>query len=305
MSNRQELMNKTLILTQTDPETDMMFNNWIRSGFHADILFKDIPKPLRLMRRIAINSTLPSYSMYKCWLKDSWVKDIKNYDIFIVHAGDWTRNIAGFIHSINKNARIIYWYWNLVNDLSSPTKVRDDKVEYWTFDKNDAQKYDMNLNIQYYTPIHIAQLNPEYDIYYVGHDHGRSKKINNFKKVAVNKGLKIKLDLIPDNGKLIPYSEVCKRISKSKAILEINQISQIGYTLRTMESLFFEKKLITDNLAAKDLKFYNSNNIFIWNTKNNDNLLEFMQRPYDNSVNKYKKEYDVYAWFNNFFTLDN
>lgn len=300
MQDRQERINKTLILTQTDPETDMMFKNWIQCGLHADILFNDIPKSLRAVRRVAINAKLPS-TFYGIWLRKSWVRDIMKYDTFIIHAGDWTRNIATFIHSINQNARIIYWYWNVVNPLSTPNKVRDKNVEFWTFDPNDANKYGMKLNIQYYSPIKVNHVKSSYDIYYVGHDRGRGDKVRKFENQVKSLGLTTRFDLIPDNGRLIPYEEVCGRILKSKAILEINQSVQVGYTLRTMESLFMEKKLITDNPLTKKLDFYNPNNIFIWDGKNTDEVPTFLKQEYDTSVNKFKAKYDIFAWFENFF----
>lgn len=36
--NLKELKLKTLILTQTDPLTDMMFRTWIKNGMNADII---------------------------------------------------------------------------------------------------------------------------------------------------------------------------------------------------------------------------------------------------------------------------
>ena len=42
--NLKELKLKTLILTQTDPLTDMMFRTWIKNGMNADIIFSPKPK---------------------------------------------------------------------------------------------------------------------------------------------------------------------------------------------------------------------------------------------------------------------
>lgn len=36
---------KTLILTQTDPNVDVMFKSWLKYGLHADVIFKNISKP--------------------------------------------------------------------------------------------------------------------------------------------------------------------------------------------------------------------------------------------------------------------
>ena len=62
-----------------------------------------------------------------------------------------------------------------------------------------------------------------------------------------------------------------------------------------------EKKLITDNPAIKEVSFYNPNNIFIWDGSNAKDIPNFLSTEYDTAVNKYKKDYDVFAWFDNFF----
>lgn len=50
--NLKELKLKTLILTQTDPLTDMMFRTWIKNGMNADIIFSPKPKIIRAIRRM-------------------------------------------------------------------------------------------------------------------------------------------------------------------------------------------------------------------------------------------------------------
>lgn len=290
---------KILILTQTNPQTDTMFKNWILNGLNADVIFKDIPKPFRLVRRIWMNFPLPFYSV---WLGE-WKNKLKDYDIVILHANDWSRHIPRFIHSINKKIRIIYWYWNPVTKLSLPQKVDDAQTELWSFDKHDVEKYGMKYNIQYYSYFNVKNVKKlpiNKDVYFIGHDKGRKSNIEDFESKLHSYGIKTKIQIIRSNSDFIPYSEVCQDIYTSRAILEFTQKGQTGYTLRALESLFFDRKLITDNKEILNEPFYNSNNIFVIGYNDFSEITQFLKKPYDKSVNKFKSKYDINAWLNNF-----
>lgn len=284
-------------MTQTNPSTDLVFQQWIKKGLNASILFKPLPKLLRLIRRIWLTYNFP-FSII--WL-NCWIKDIKKYDCFIVHASEMTGTVATWIHRFNPSARIIYWYWNPVNKYSNPSRVKDKSVEFWTFNNIDAQKYCMRTNIQYYSGLNVVKSKNKYDVYFIGHDKGRKEQINNIIFSLRKKSLICKVDLITPDKKNLPYKEVCKRISESKAILEINQSGQDGYTLRTMEALFFKKKLITNNINIKKEQFYFKDNIFILGIDSMKDICSFINKPYDKNADKYIKDHDINKWFNNFF----
>lgn len=289
--------NKILILTQTNPETDTMFKNWIYNGLNADVIFKDVPKPLRAIRRIWTNSLLPFLSI---WL-GNWVNDLKKYDVVILHASEWTSRLPKFIHKLKPSMRIIYWYWNPVNRLSSPYKVSDSNVEFWTFDSHDARKYHMKKNIQYYSGYSVRKASEiKWDVYFIGHDKGRGLYINDLKKKMSILGIKTNIKLI-SNSDFVPYYKVCEDIACSRAILEINQSGQAGYTLRALESLFFKKKLITNNKMIINEPFYCKENIFILGRDELASLTKFINSPYNDKFDNLRKEYDVNTWINNFF----
>ena len=120
---------------------------------------------------------------------------------------------------------------------------------------------------------------------------------------AEKRGLVCDINIIDEKRALsndIPYTEVQKKIINSKAILEVMQDGQNGYTLRTMESLFFSRKLITDNKAIMEAPFYNKNNIFVIDVDSIDYMTTFLNLPYDGSVRKYQNEFNLNQWFHNF-----
>lgn len=291
---------KTLILTQTDPNVDVMFKSWLKYGLHADVIFKNISKPLRAIRRV-VATNLPA-NFLAGWLND-WKNELDKYETIIIHTSELTNHLPEYIHRINPQIRIIYWYWNPVNNHTLPRLVTDSNVEFWTFDKGDQKKYHMKFNIQYYTgTTNIQKENVKYDVYFIGHDKGREKKINDILKKIKNAGLKYKVDILSDNSKrYIAYNIVKKRIMAAKAILEVNQKGQTGYTLRALESLFLEKKLITTNKSIVNENFYSSKNIFVVDSDDWGKLPSIITSPYDKTVNHFKNKYDINAWFSNFF----
>lgn len=78
---------KTLILTQTDPNVDVMFKSWLKYGLHADVIFKNISKPLRAIRRV-VATNLPA-NFLAGWLND-WKNELDKYETIIIHASEWT-----------------------------------------------------------------------------------------------------------------------------------------------------------------------------------------------------------------------
>lgn len=285
----------TLVLTQTaDKSSDMMFSAWLEYGLNADIIFKSYPKPIRAIRRLWADGYIPGASI---WYGD-WKSSMNDYETVIVHADERTRTVPGWIHKNYPNIRIIYWYWNPVNDKSLPSLTNTSGIELWSFDSNDCKKYEMKQNIQYYYTVrNLTQIKPEYDLYFIGHDKGRRDEIQRVTQYFKSLGYTSRVDLVGDDDQLIPYKEVQSRIAKSRAILEINQKGQSGYTLRTLESLFFNKKLITTNEAIYSEEFYRPENVFVLNK--DDDLKKFMETPVVD-VTEYKKKHDIDMWFWNF-----
>ncbi len=288
--------NKILILTETDKEIDPMFNAWLEAGYDADILFTPIQsKVLRAFRRLWLEGIIPGASIWY----NTWKKQLDNYNMIIIHASELTRTIPSWIRKQSPNMRVIYWYWNPVNPKSLPTLISDAKTECWSFDKADCKQYGMKQNIQYYYgDSYDITTTLEYDVYFVGHDKGRAKKLQDIKSDLDEQGITYKFDVIKESSPNIPYNTVRANIRKTKAILEINQAGQAGYTLRALEALFFQKKLITSNVSLKKEKFYNPSNIYILNQEDTS-IKDFMDAPFVDT-SSFIREYNIDAWVSNF-----
>ena len=101
----------------------------------------------------------------------------------------------------------------------------------------------------------------------------------------------------------ITYEELIKLIGQSKSIIDIVSNNQKGLTLRVMESIFFKKKLITNNESIKEYDFYNPNNIFILQFDDIKNLKSFINSEYDELDKRILEKYEFETWVNSFYEL--
>lgn len=146
--------------------------------------------------------------------------------------------------------------------------------EMFTFDPEDARKYNMTYKGFCYYSVHSL---PNYqgelsDIYFIGGlKGGREKTIIDTFQLLSNEHVKCDYRLMV-YGKTTPvskpgltylplgwrpYEEVLSAINHTKCILEILQNGQSGASLRYFEAVCYNKKLLTNNSHIKDFPYYN------------------------------------------------
>lgn len=222
-----------------------------------------------------------------------------------------------FIADKFKVNRKIFWYWNPIRHRISPNLISKLGYEAWTYSISDSEKYNININTTFYFREIVKQEkksnNIEYiknDVLFVGRDKNRLNELQNIEKNMKNMGLityfyitaDSKLDQLKRKNfrPLLSYTQIIKLILKSNSILDIVQNKYDGLSLRAMESLFFNKKLITNNVTIKYYDFYNKKNIFILNEDNIEELPNFLKSSYEKIDKKIVDSYDFSKWIQRF-----
>ena len=241
----------------------------------------------------------------------SWKYHLDKYDVFIITSRRSSKYAIKYIlkHCKKNNKRLIVWYWNIVSrEEVSPQWCNKLGVETWSFDKKDAENYHMCYNGTYYFDgLEYKKSSIKKDIFYIGVEKkGRVELINALKRICEENGLIIDANIVKNpnyNGdgsinyvKNMDYLEILQNISESRCILDINNVNQVGLTLRPLESLFFEKKLITNNKNIKNMSFYNKNNIFIIGEDSYSDLAYFIKSPYIKINKKVVEKYKFESW---------
>ncbi|MEO9003593.1 MAG: hypothetical protein ABI288_02600 [Ginsengibacter sp.] len=226
----------------------------------------------------------------------------------VIVFADLHPEVLKYIKKVNKNVRIIYWYWDPVFRLGPPKKWIYKIAEMWSFDPDNCLKYGFKFNRTFYfRNIHLRKTATEYDVVFVGNDKGRIEYLQTLQNVFSKLRINGYYHIIPEKQNRdkiqyqeIPYVDYLNLIAKSKALIDVKPLGQSGLTIRVMESIFFKKKLITNDNSIINQDFYCSDNIFIQGMDREDQLIEFINSPYIELEAKIVERYDVKSWLERF-----
>jgi len=228
-----------------------------------------------------------------------WKKEIKQNTYIVLDEVGLHRDLVKFINK-HKNKFCIYLA-NPVKSVSGKNNLSRFKCPVYTFDELDAKKFNFRY-YHYFLPF-IEPAEKEdviYDFMFVGLNKGRKECIDYMLKNLKGYSSYIK---IAEGRYPLKYKDYINILHSSKCIIEILQSQQTGITLRTIESLYYSKKLITNNENVVNFPFYNSSNIYIIkNTKdiNFSEIRSFMNKKQE-TINEFLfNEYKCDEWINHF-----
>lgn len=215
-------------------------------------------------------------------------------------------------------SRIIYWTWNKVDDsrLSfSRLKVLIGRklTESWTFDDGDAERYHLKLNPQYFEwRGDTLSGDHETDLCFVGFDKGRYGKLKELKEYCRGNGFSYLFRLIRDGSSIyddsdidlfsdgmMDYTQLLSYEQHSHAIVDLVREGQTGYTLRSIEAVAFDKKIITNNVHNRNSQFYSPEAVYILGEEKRE-LKDFLLEPFSGYSESVKAYYNIANWLKRF-----
>lgn len=244
------------------------------------------------------------YLSYFCY--GSWKKSMSDFDKIVIFDEGYDPPMQTFLKKYK--IPVFVYVWNSV--VSKHTKLyRSIKRTKWfpiySFEKQDCITYHLKYNSMVYSYrivdkyVGSSKGNKKYTLFFVGYDKGRKKWLDDMKAFLDNWGMSACFRIIK-LGERMEYSEYLTILNDSTAILDIVQEGQTGLTIRVMESLFFEKKLVTTNRSVREYDFYNPSNIFIWGEDSEEDLPDFLNGVYESLPREIVEQYDVEQWVQRF-----
>jgi hypothetical protein len=209
------------------------------------------------------------------------------------------------------SSRLVFWYWNPVKKSLPPGKVGININEKWSYSPADCKEYHLSYNSQFYfSSLKLPVAEIHYDVFFLGRDKGRLAELLELKQKFKSLKLNVKFHISPNQRlylrkdgayqKLISYDSALMEMARSRSILDILSDPMDGLSLRAMESLFHERKLITNSQTIMNYDFYNSQNIFILGKDNLIDLPEFIKSSYKKIEPEIIDSYDFKNWIKRF-----
>lgn len=236
------------------------------------------------------------------------LSSITDDTIVVFDNGISENSILKWIARRHRDKRLIFYYWNPVFKSILPSKIPD-SFECWSYSPEDCEKYNMKYNSTFYFEfLYKSHSRIKRDVFFIGKNKGRLNNLMKIKNKLTHLGFSSLFYITANHPRLnqksfmknIPYRETLDYVNESKAILDYYVDPQAGLSLRAMESLFFEKKVITNNTTYFNYDFYKKNNIFVIGYDSENDLEHFFTTPYIPVEKEIKEKYLFSYWMNRF-----
>ena len=229
----------------------------------------------------------------------------KQYDYLFVIKGEVVP--AFFLESFkstNPNCHCIFYTWDSFENNVNARSILKYFDDCFTFDANDAVKYNLNFRPLFYIEKYgnlsnQKNIRNDFDLLFIGTAHSDRYIISNtivnwcetnalhsfayyfmqsrivfaFKKFFDSTFKKIEYNKLSFES--LSADNIIDLYKRSSVVLDINHPKQSGLTMRTFEALGAGKKLITTNKEIEKYSFYNESNICII-----DRLLPILKKDF-------------------------
>jgi len=249
---------------------------------------------------------------------DNWYDHLEKYDRIIVFDSAYLLDHS-LLNNISKSSNVadkFFYSWNTVLDESAffdqQKAATQAGFKMYNFDPRSCKKYGLSFNtIMYDELLSLPSRQQKYDAVFLGFLKSRGEMIKSVYRQFSDAGVLSHFVIIGSKAndtrfdfrsKYVNYYEYLSMISESKSIVDIVQDGQRGYSMRVMEAIFFNKKLITNNSTLLEADFYSPNNILVLkdNEDNTELIKDFFQLPFINYATVYRKYYSFYEWTRRF-----
>ena len=238
---------------------------------------------------------------YKAFSKSLGIEfDGEEEYVLIVY--DWSRlsrdfNFFAYLKKKCRRLKIVYLFTNIAaisgarmyGVLDELTGVFD---RVFAFDPKDAERYGFG-----YFPLIYTGVNPQEkescdtDLFYIGQakDPARYQMLIDIFEKAQKEGLTCDFNIVgvPEEkqkypelihyNKRLSYSDVVKKIKRSRCLVDVIQKDSSGLTIKVCEAVVYEKKLITSNSCIKRESFFDKEKILLIDSNKIDvNILDFV-----------------------------
>jgi len=195
--------------------------------------------------------------------------------------------------SANKKTMIIR------NVIKNSCLLNNSDFSYFSFDESDSKKYALNYYNQFLNvpDTLLTEQSGGGGGYFLGLGKNRINEVNAIEKATKENAICSKIILIrkplgvyekillrsrwcPADMQRISYVENLCNVIRADFLIEVVNPGQSGITLRALESIMFNKKLVTNNSEIINYSFYNPENIRVVDFNCNKSLLDLFESDF-------------------------
>ncbi len=302
-------MDKTLILKNEDND----FEKYISDNMRTDCIevyspYKKTGQVLHYIR--AICKRLNIHMLIGIWL-NNWKYKLDEYKTIIIFDNGVSEELLKWIKKEDPLCNLKVWLWNVPSEKE---RIFKKYANVYCFDEKYSLEHNLYFIDQFYfKPVKSNKTTVKYDLSFIGLDKNRYKIIEDIafylnrynrkfyfyivdEKITKERNYRQAKSMFIVRNEKITYKKVLQIVQESKAVLEILKKDQEGLTLRALEAMFYQKKLVTNNKSISKYEWYNPDNVFILGVDNMDKLGGFLDSPFVNIDKEFLYRHTYKSW---------
>lgn len=214
-------------------------------------------------------------------LYGGWSRSLKDYSRIVVLDSCllFSPSLLSFVRQRAQLAEIFLYSWNVSYTESEVLVMKRaaerNDVGCYSYDEHFCARYGFEFNtIMYDRGAGDPRPSSRHqDLIFLGYVKDRLPAALGIKGTCDEGGVRSRFVLVGDcpemvglpgvemRSSYVEYTEYLGWVASSRAILDLAQSGQIGYSMRVMEAIFFGKKLISTNPKIESADFFSPENI--------------------------------------------
>ena len=297
-------------------------------GFYVDVILENFSSNSYLYRFFYIKND----KLKKKYTDKYYYNEISNlqkkYDyVFVIRGEAVSLDHLFLLKKSNPNAIFIMYQWDSVTNNPNALRIERAFDKIFTFDLKDAEKYKWTYRPLFYVgDDDNDKVGKTIDFCFIGTLYYKRailyKKINEY---CLNNKYSLfdylfchklvyyihkyllhdkRYSIVEKNKvKFIPLSsdELITKYKNARILVDYAANNQTGLTMRTIESIGYKCKIITNNKSILNEEIYNYGNIYIYDLEHFDIPLEFVKSDYNDLPYELNEYYSLNGWINTIF----
>lgn len=247
-----------------------------------------------------------------------WKEKVKAAKKVVVFDYGYEKGMETYIKKVNPACQVYLFCWNKVDRVHSGYKNFRFPEKIFSTDPGDCRMYGFRYNHMFYPGVEKQPEGESNRLFFVGADKGRADYLSTIAGFMKNCGVVCDIRILRNKkrgenpskadvtfmSRPMAYSEYLENLKRSGILLEIVQPGQTAISMRTVEAMFFSKKLITNNPEIVNYDFYCENNIFLLPPNPEDltseKIQDFLKKPFVPYPKEILDAYSFEHWLNGF-----
>lgn len=265
------------------------------------------------------------------YYEDIIAKTLNNkYDfIFFIKGESISPSIIQMLRNVHPEAKVVMYYWDSIANNHNAKNMLGCFDKVLSFDKNDSKEMSLEFLPLFYIPqyydIAKKKVEQKYDMMFAGTTHSERYEFVNGIADQIRKAggtcftwfyfpskvnfYKLKIDnpkfrsakISNFEFKAMQREKLLEYYSESRIQIDMQHPKQTGLTMRTIETLGANKKLITTNPDVVNYDFYRPENILVVDRFNPVITKEFINASWADIPEEIYQKYSISSWLNTIF----